>query len=195
MRRAAVVTTTMETFPDSTAVSVVETPATEYTRATVTVDFLYLDTESCERCSGTRAALETALTRVEPILKPLDVGVVVRDIHVDTLAAAKATQLAVSPTIRIDGRDIQPDYRENNCESCGDLCACPGEIDCRLWHYRGEEYTTPPVEFLVAALVRAAVPEQSPSDITREKASEGVSANIASFFGDADASGADGCDC
>lgn len=185
----------MQTFPDSTAVSVVETSATEYTRATVTVDFLYLDTESCERCRGTEQALETALTRVEPILESLAVGVVVRDIHVDTLAAAKATQLAVSPTIRINGRDIQPDYRENNCESCGDLCACPGEIDCRLWHHRGEEYTTPPIEFLVAALVRAAVPEQSPSDITREKGSKGVSANIASFFGDADASGADGCDC
>ncbi|WP_185903215.1 DUF2703 domain-containing protein [Halonotius terrestris] len=185
----------MQTFPDSTAVSVVETSATEYTRETVTVDFLYLDNESCERCIGTEQALETALTRVEPILEPLDVSVVVRDIHVDTLAAAKATQLAVSPTIRINGRDIQSDYRENNCESCGDLCACPGEIDCRLWHYRGTEHTTPPVEFLVAALVQAAVPEQSSSDITREKASEGISANVASFFGDADASGAGGCDC
>ncbi|WP_165853310.1 DUF2703 domain-containing protein [Halonotius aquaticus] len=185
----------MQTFPDSTAVSVVETPATEYTQRTVTVDFLYLDNEACERCVGTEQALETALTRIEPILEPLAVSVVVRDIHVDTLAAAKATQLAVSPTIRINGRDIQPDYRENNCESCGELCACPGEIDCRLWHYRGDEYTTPPVEFLVAALVRAAVPEQSPSDTTRKKAFEGVPANIASFFDDADASEASGCDC
>ncbi|RJX42308.1 ferredoxin [Halonotius aquaticus] len=195
MRRAVVVATTMQTFPDSTAVSVVETPATEYTQRTVTVDFLYLDNEACERCVGTEQALETALTRIEPILEPLAVSVVVRDIHVDTLAAAKATQLAVSPTIRINGRDIQPDYRENNCESCGELCACPGEIDCRLWHYRGDEYTTPPVEFLVAALVRAAVPEQSPSDTTRKKAFEGVPANIASFFDDADASEASGCDC
>lgn len=195
MRQAAVVTTTMQTFPDSTAVSVVETSAAEYTRATVTVDFLYLDTESCERCSGTRAALETALTRVEPILEPLDVSVVVRDIHVDTLAAAKATQLAVSPTIRINGRDIQPDYRKNNCESCGDLCACPGEINCRLWHYRGDEYTTPPVEFLVAVLVRAAVPEQSQSDMARTGAPDRLSTNIASFFDGSESGESDGCNC
>jgi len=31
-------------------------------------DFLYPDTESCERCMGTEAALETALKLVGPVL-------------------------------------------------------------------------------------------------------------------------------
>ncbi|WP_394295166.1 DUF2703 domain-containing protein [Haloarcula marismortui] len=42
-------------------------------------DFLYLDTESCERCMGTEAALETALKLVAPALDGLDVSIIVRE--------------------------------------------------------------------------------------------------------------------
>lgn len=185
----------MQAFPDSTSVSVVEPPATEYARRTVTIDFLYLDTESCERCVGTEQALKTALTRVEPILEPLDVGVVVRDIHVDTLAAAKATQLAVSPTIRINGRDVQPDYREDSCESCGVLREGADDVDCRRWHYRGDEHATPPVDLLIAELVRAVVPDRSPSGIERGGTADGPSTNIVSVFDNSELSAADECDC
>jgi hypothetical protein len=184
----------MNALTDSETISIVQPPAKEYTRRTVTVDFLYLDNESCDRCMGTEDALETALERVEPILDALDVSITVRDIHVASLDAAEVTQLAVSPTIRIDGRDIQPDYLENTCESCGDLCACEGDVDCRLWQYRGEEYTTAPVDLLVEALVRAVAPSQTPSEDLRERRAYQISSNVKGFF---DGSGNDesGCGC
>lgn len=163
-------------------VSIIQPPAEEYTRRTVTVDFLYLDNESCERCMGTEDALEAALERIEPILEALDVGITVRDIHVSTLEAAEATQLAVSPTIRIDGRDIQPDYIENTCESCGDLCECDGDVDCRLWQYRGEEHSTAPIGLLVESLVQAIAPNGIQHSESRESQAYQLSSNVRNFF-------------
>lgn len=179
---------------DSDAVSIVQPPAEEYTRRTITVDLLYLDNESCDRCMGTEDALEAAIERVEPILAPLDVGITVRDIHVSTLAAAEATQLAVSPTIRIDGRDIQPDYLENTCEACGELGTLEGDVDCRLWRYRGEEYTTAPVELLVEALVQAIVPNEGGVEASRNEAYQ-LSSNVEDFFTDSEDDDETECGC
>lgn len=189
-----IVSAAMRTFTKSNSVSVVESAVEEYTRRTVTVDFLYLDNESCERCAGTENALETALTTVEPVFEALEISLFVRDIHVDTLEAAEATQLPVSPTIRIDGSDLQPDYRQDVCESCSNLCECQDRVECRLWRYRGEEHTVPPVELLVEALVRAAVIEQSPFNPARGETPNGLSANIASFFEKTETSEVD-CGC
>ena len=182
----------MNTPTDSTTVSVIQPAAEEYTRRTITVDFLYLDNESCDRCMGTENALETALERVEPILAALDVGITVREIHVSTLEAAEATQLAVSPTIRIDGRDIQPDYLENTCESCGDLCECEGDVDCRLWQYRGKEHSTAPVGLLVESLVHAVAATGTQPNEPRESRANELSANVREFF---EGSGSDESDC
>ncbi|MEF8787366.1 MAG: DUF2703 domain-containing protein [Haloarculaceae archaeon] len=186
----------MKAPTDSETISIVQPPVDEYTRRTVTVDFLYLDTESCDRCIGTETALETALDRVEPVLDALDVGITVRDIHVSTLEAAEATQLAVSPTIRIDGQDIQPDYLENTCESCGDLCACEGDVDCRLWQYRGEEHTTAPVGLLVEALVQAVAPSGTQPGGSAESQTNQLSSNVQNFFeGPTDDESDCGCGC
>lgn len=190
----------MEDSTPSSLVHTVQLPADEYTRRTVTVDFLYLDNESCERCVGTENALAAAIDCVEPILGPLDVGLTIRNVHVSELAAAEATQLAVSPTIRIDGRDVQPEYLENSCESCGDLCDCAGEVDCRLWRYRGETRTTAPVELLIEALVVAIAPHHA---IGGSRDSEPrLSANVRRFFdgsnsveSTADSDSDCGCDC
>jgi hypothetical protein len=184
----------MDNFTDSTTVSVIGPPAEEYTRRTVTVDFLYLDNESCERCIGTEDALQVALERVEPILESLDVGITVRAIHVSTLNAAEATQLAVSPTIRINGRDIQPDYIQNTCDSCGDLCACEGNVDCRLWQYRGEEHSAAPVGLIVESLVEAMVPNGAKSNNPRETQAYQLSSNVRDFFDEVRRVGL-GCDC
>lgn len=186
----------MSDLTDSDTVSIVQLPAGEYTRRTVTVDFLYLDNESCDRCLGTEGALETALERVEPIFDALNVGITVRNIHVSTLEAAETTQFAVSPTIRIDGQDIQPDYLENTCESCGDLCTCGGDVDCRLWRYRGDEHTTAPIGLLVEALVEAVMPNQMQFDDSRETRAYQLSSNVQGFFtGTEGDTSACGCDC
>ena len=183
----------MELSTDSDTISIAKPPAEEYARRTVTVDFLYLDNESCDRCMGTETALETALEKIEPLCDSLGVSITVRNIHVSTRAAAEATQLAVSPTIRIDGRDIQPDFLESTCESCGDLCECDGDVDCRLWRYRGKEHTTAPVDLLVEALIGSIAPNQSPCDGSRESRAYQLSSNVEEFFRDSNSESDCGC--
>ncbi|MFC7059823.1 DUF2703 domain-containing protein [Halovenus salina] len=177
---------------DSKTVSIIQPPAEEYTRRTVTVDFLYIDNESCDRCMGTEGALEAALEQIDPVLDALNIGITVRGIHVSTLDAAEATQLAVSPTIRINGRGIQPDYIENTCDSCGDLCECDGDVDCRLWQYRGEKHSTAPVGLLVESLVKAIAPNRMQASKSRDSQAYQLSSNVRDFF---ESSGSDESDC
>lgn len=186
----------MRTPAGTESIAIVQSAADSCARRTLTLDFLYLDNESCERCMGTEDALTAALERVAPILESVDASITVRDVHVSTLEAAEATQLAVSPTIRIGGQDIQPDYTESTCGSCGDLCACDGDVDCRLWRFRGKEYTTAPVELIVEALLQAIVFPSARIDASHRGDAYRLSSNVQSFFaGEEDPEQAGGCDC
>lgn len=147
----------METASSYPNVTVEKPPVTTYDRRRVVVDFLFLDRETCDRCAGTGTALEMALDRVAPLLDDLGVDVDVRLVHVDSADAARRTELEVSPTVRIDGRDVQPDVVTSTCADCGEYCADDAGVDCRLWTYRGERHATPPAELFVEALLRAAV--------------------------------------
>jgi len=186
----------MDLPTDHNAISMSQLSPEEYTRRTVTVDFLYLDLESCERCLGTKAALESALERVAPILDTLDVAITARSIHVSTLEAAEATQLGVSPTIRLDGDDIQPDYLENTCESCGELCGCTGDVECRLWRYRGKDHTTAPVGFLVETLLQAITPTQMDIEDGGVSQASQLSSTVRDFFvGTSEENASCDCEC
>jgi hypothetical protein len=61
-------------------------------------------------------------------------------------------KLLSSPTIRINGQDIQLELRESLCPSCGDLCG--DNIDCRVWVYQGKEYTVPPKAMIIEAILK-----------------------------------------
>lgn len=105
-------------------------------------------------CQGTDDSLDSALSEVAAILKATGVEVTVNKIHVETEEQARQLRFASSPTIRVNGRDIQMDGKDTLCESCGDLCG--SEVDCRVWVYQGEEYTVPPKGLIIDALLRAA---------------------------------------
>ncbi len=122
-------------------------------KRTLVIDFLYLDLSVCTRCQGTDATLDEAINQVSTVLAAAGVDIVVNKINVDTEEKAVAHEFVSSPTIRIDGRDIQLDAKESLCESCGDLCG--DDVDCRVWVYQGQEYTTPPKAMIVDAILRA----------------------------------------
>lgn len=186
----------METATEHPNVTVEElTPGTPERRR-VAVDFLFLDRENCTRCAGTEAALERAIDRVADPLDALGVDLLVRTVHVDSAETARRTGLEVSPTIRIDDRDVQPDAVTSPCADCGELCAGDGTVDCRRWTYRGETHSTPPVELLVAALLRAAVGRAAPGDGDRSTGGGQLSDDLEAFF-DRSASDeeATGCGC
>ncbi len=121
----------------------------------VRLDFLYLDLSTCERCQGTDAALAQALELVDGVLTASGVAVEINHIHVESEAQARDLGFQVSPTVRLDGHDIQLDFRESACEGCGTLCACEGGVSCREWHHRGEWHTSPPVGLIVDAVLGA----------------------------------------
>jgi hypothetical protein len=99
------------------------------------IDFLYLDLEVCTRCIDTNANLEAALSEVSQILLAADVEVSVTKTLVQSEEQARALGFFSSPTIRLNGKDISPEFRESRCESC-ESCACNGMVNCRGWVFQ-----------------------------------------------------------
>lgn len=118
------------------------------------IDFLFLDLAQCTRCRGTDRSLSEALTVVADVLQAAGVEVAVNKVHVATEELARAWRFVSSPTIRVNGADIALELRENSCgsEACTD--GCGDQIACRVWVYHGQEYTEPPSELIVDAILR-----------------------------------------
>jgi hypothetical protein len=123
-------------------------------RGQIEIEFMYLDLDVCTRCRGTDANLETALAAVGEVLDAAGVEAVVRKTLVESAAQASMLGFVSSPTIRVNGTDIALELRESNCDSCAEACGCDGTIDCRVWVWRGQEYTAAPVPMIVDAILR-----------------------------------------
>ena len=121
-------------------------------KSKIVIDFMYLDLSVCERCQGTEGSLEEAISDVARVLELTGAEVVVNRIHIDSEEKAVAYRFESSPTIRINGKDIQLETRESLCESCGDLCG--EEVECRVWVYNGKEYSVPPKAMIIEAILR-----------------------------------------
>lgn len=122
-------------------------------RKQIMIDFLFLDLTVCDRCQGADTSLDEALADVANVLQATGIGVAVNKINVNTAELAEAYKFISSPTIRINGQDIQMDVKETLCESCGDLCG--DQVDCRVWVYQGQEYTVPPKGMIIEAILKA----------------------------------------
>ena len=119
----------------------------------VTIDFLYIDLEVCDRCRGTDANLEAALAEVASVLTAAGREPVVRRTLVASEAQARALGFISSPTLRVNGRDVALELRESRCESC-EACACNGTVACRVWVWQGQEFTEAPKAMIVGAIMR-----------------------------------------
>jgi hypothetical protein len=123
---------------------------------TLRIEFLFLDLTTCTRCRGADGSLDAALEVVEATLAAAGVEVEVDKVLVASAAQARALRFVSSPTIRVDGLDVALELRESSCgsEACTD--GCGEQIACRVWVWRGEEYTEPPVAMIVDAVLRGA---------------------------------------
>ena len=119
----------------------------------LTIEFLYADLTVCDRCRETDRNLEEAISEVAQIVRATSVDVVVKKIHVQSEEQAQALGFVSSPTIRINGKDIQFELKENRCDSCGDLCG--EDVLCRVWTYQGKEYTAAPKPMIIEAILKS----------------------------------------
>lgn len=139
----------------------------------VVIDFLYLDLSVCEWCKGTDKSLDEALNDVSNVLQASGAEVIVNKINVTTEELAIKHRFVSSPTIRVNGRDIQMELRERLCDSCGDLCG--DEVDCRVWVYNGEEYTIPPKGLIIEGILESVYGgEKATSEETEYKLPENL---------------------
>lgn len=118
----------------------------------ITIDFLYLDLSVCTRCQDTDASLDEAIVDVSKVLDATGIEVVVNKINVISEELAIKYKFVSSPTIRVNGHDIQMEVKESLCESCGDLCG--NDVDCRVWVYQGEDYTEPPKAIIIEGILK-----------------------------------------
>lgn len=118
----------------------------------ISIDFLYLDTTVCGRCQNTEKALDEAVSSVAIVLNAAGYQVKVNKVNIATRELAIQYRFISSPTIRVNGNDIAVELRESVCEDCGELCG--DTVDCRVWVYNGVEYTAPPKELIIDAILR-----------------------------------------
>ena len=145
----------------------------------INIDFMYIDLSECTWCQGTDRNLQEALSEVAQVLKATGVEVTVNKIHVQSEEQARELGFVSSPTIRINGKDLQLDVKESRCESCGDLCG--EDVDCRVWTYRGKDYTAPPKGMIIDAILREIYGGSKESVETPAPSGE-VPENLGRFF-------------
>ncbi len=121
----------------------------------IEVELLALDLTACTRCTGTLANIETAIKLLRPVLETTGRELRFRKIVIASEDQALWHRFTLSPTIRVNGRDLVFETFETPCESCADLCGCPEGTTCRQWRYRGRDHTEAPVGLIVEALLAA----------------------------------------
>jgi len=147
----------------------------------IDIDFLFLDLKTCTRCVGTDKNLAQALAAVERVLRMAGVEVSVNKILIDSPEKARTHRFVTSPTIRVNGRDIALGTKESQCDSCTDLCGCAEGTNCRVWLYRGEEYTEAPVAMIVEAILQEVFGAPQPV-VATALAYDAVPENLERFF-------------
>lgn len=144
----------------------------------IEIDFLYLDLTTCERCQGAESNLDQAITTVSALLESAGYEVKVKKINITTPELAIQYEFLSSPTIRINSKDIALDVTETTCNDCGDICG--DSVDCRSWVYQGVEYSEPPKEMIVNAIMKEIYGGNS--DLNHKGSDYVLPQNLKAFF-------------
>ncbi|NPE31260.1 DUF2703 domain-containing protein [Methanococcoides sp. SA1] len=121
------------------------------------IDFLYLDLSCCERCQATDQTLDEVLAELKSQLKVVD-HLCINKIRITTKEEEQKYGLKRSPTVRINGKDLEEivfnrlNIIDNYCGSCSDVCGV--ETNCRIFEYKGETSEDIPKEMLREGLLK-----------------------------------------
>ncbi len=117
------------------------------------IELLYI--LDCPWCVKTKELIRESLRELKAEAR-------VEEILIDTAKRARQYRFLGSPTIRINGKDIEQEIIKGQCLPCEELaehtkaattfikqeCTC----GCRLYFYRGRQYPYPPKGLIKAAI-------------------------------------------
>jgi len=98
------------------------------------VEILYTDA-----CPFWKETLNT----INELTRELNIAITVKKTRIASDEEAKQHRFPGSPTVRINGVDIDPEARET-----------AGYIGCRIYTYKGKTYDYPPKQIIKSALQR-----------------------------------------
>ena len=142
----------------------------------MSVEYLFLDLKTCDRCIGTDQVLEEVLKELQPTFALTGYSINYQKIEIATAELAEQYHFLSSPTIRVNGKDICDQVLESDCGCCGEISGTA--VDCRVFEYEGELYEVPPKEMLVEAILRDAFR----TDAKQEDENYCLPENLRQFF-------------
>ncbi|XKE46597.1 DUF2703 domain-containing protein [Halomonas organivorans] len=145
---------------------------------TIELEYLYIDNQTCARCQSSEKSFDEAISIIRPVLEATGRRLSIRRQHVDSLELSESVNLQSSPSIHINGRDIQPELAESHCTECSNL-ASGADIDCRVWKYQGKKSTTVPVGLIIEEVLKTIYSGEMPES---HSANSSVPSNIRRFF-------------
>ena len=126
---------------------------TENTGKKLLIEYLYLDLQTCDRCIGTDAVLDEAVSTLRPALEMAGYSVDYQKHEMTTAKIAEQYRFLSSPTIRVNGVDIFGEVRESDCGCCSDIAGTA--VDCRVFEHEGMKYEVPTKEMLADLLLKS----------------------------------------
>ena len=127
------------------------------------IDFLYLDLSACRRCQATDRVLDHALNEMRDELREVK-ELTVNNIRITSDREAERRNIVRSPTIRINGIDIEEvltgrtGVTDNCCPDCSRVCGdsmprtTGGGTNCRTFRYGGKMHNSAPKEMIKEAI-------------------------------------------
>ena len=120
------------------------------------IELLYI--LDCPWCVKTKELIRKSL-------KELKVNADIEEILIDSEEKAKRYNFVGSPTVRINGKDIQEEVNKERCLPCEELSEHIKKATefvkkeciygCRIYFYKGKQYPYPPKEMIKEAIKRA----------------------------------------
>ena len=147
------------------------------------IDFLYVDLSECERCQSSDETLDKALRELREQIHNNNISTItVNKTKITSDEQARKHEMIRSPTLRINGRDIEEivngeyEIKDSYCPSCEDVTGpecyevTGGGNDCRVFEYEGKEYETIPKEMIKEAIRKeVGIKEETSSSCCRSK--------------------------
>lgn len=153
------------------------------------IDFLYLDLSTCERCQATDSSLKEALSTLSDVFDAQGFTVKVNKVNITSRELAEKYRFVSSPTIRVNGVDINTEVKESDCTDCGSLCG--DSVDCRVFTYEGKDYEEPPAAMIVDGILKAMYVNQ-----VRDETPYTLPQNLDKFFSGVEGvSSSESCGC